>query len=851
MVNKKWLVVLFFFLTLFSFFLSNASSEDQISQKIKDLHQRLKKAEEKGYIEDELIVSFKPSYAQALAGLKHEDVLQEVSLKLKLLKVGVKSIKKIGNSSQFFLIKLDKEVDTLESAKSKLMKLPEVEYVEPNYIYKLQGTVPNDFYNFDLWALKKIQAPQAWDIATGSNEVIVAVIDSGVDYTHEDLAQNMWVNTREIADNGIDDDGNGYVDDVYGIAPEYSKIVKNIKISDPMDVNGHGTHVAGIIGAVGNNGKGVVGVNWNVKILSCMATDPLTGLLNLDSILECYEYIASLKDRGENIKVINASYGGPNFSYHEFSAIQKLRERGILLVAAAGNYGKNNDVSPAYPCNYNLDNIICVASTDRNDNLSWFSNYGNSTVHVAAPGEEIYSTYPITYENFNPSYCKNLFFDDFENGLNNWSIFSYVDNEDEKLKNLSYSAQNVDVGLSTKYFVSPSHSLTESVSGNYTDNATILIISKPFYMLPYYRDQKIFGYFSFHAYLQPGDIGSVVFGADDFNKLFIPWAMDGNIIDLLKWRDKWITLSFYIPKDLRKDTSQLMLAFIPNDDWLTDDGIYWDNIGICTISWPTNKYASMSGTSMAAPFVSGLAALIWSKEPNLSYIEVKNRILSTVDVLPQLSGKVKTSGRINAYRALLGSICNPPFFDIPCDHWAINYIKAVKDFGITKGCNPPQNDKFCPEDVVTRAQMAAFIIRAIEGEPTNYNPNPYFADVSPTHWAFKYVQRIRERGIAQGYPGTNLYGPEDNVTREQMAKMLIMALVSRGKITEPPSDYCSTGSPFSDVDPNSWSCRYIKKLKELGIKQGCNPPQNDRYCPQNPVTRAEMAAFIYRAFLNK
>jgi hypothetical protein len=192
-----------------------------------------------------------------------------------------------------------------------------------------------------------------------------------------------------------------------------------------------------------------------------------------------------------------------------------------------------------------------------------------------------------------------------------------------------------------------------------------------------------------------------------------------------------------------------------------------------------------------------------------------------------------------------------PFIDVPPDYWAFNYINAIWDAGITKGCNPPQNDRFCPEDVVTRAQMAAFIIRAIEGEPTSYNANPYFADVPSTHWAFKYVQRVKERGIAQGYPGTNLYGPEDNVTREQMAKMLIMALVSRGKISEPPSDYCASGSPFTDVDPSSWSCRYIKKLKELGITQGCNPPANDRYCPQDRVTRAQMAAFIYRAFLNK
>jgi hypothetical protein len=352
-------------------------------------------------------------------------------------------------------------------------------------------------------------------------------------------------------------------------------------------------------------------------------------------------------------------------------------------------------------------------------------------------------------------------------------------------------------------------------------------------------------------YLSGDDSGSFIVGIDSFTKYGIVVERNGWDLDDLGLYGKWTSWVYYIPKEFRKYNVQLALKLKSNNDGVTDDGIYWDNIGICAVSWLTNKYASMRGTSMATPFVSGLAALIWSKEPNLSYLDVKNRILSTVDVLPQLSGKVKTSGRINAYRALLGSTCNPPFLDIPCDHWAINYIKAVKDAGITKGCNPPQNDRFCPEDVVTRAQMAAFIIRAIEGEPTNYNPNPYFADVPPTHWAFKYVQRMKERGIAQGYPGTNLYGPEDNVTREQMAKMLIMGLVSRGKTSEPPSDYCATGSPFTDVDPSSWSCRYIKRLKELGITKGCNPPANDRYCPQDVVTRAQMAAFIYRGFLNK
>jgi len=820
-MKKLFLPILFLSIIFGLFFISYAG--DNVSEKFKEVGNKIKSKKEKGYIEDEIIVVFKPSYTKTLSSLKQEEVINKISLKMKALNLNFKKIRRLGPNSNFFLIKLDKQKETFESAKSKLLKSPDIEHVEPNYIYKLHSTVPNDFYNFDLWALQKIQAPQAWDIAKSSSEVIVAVIDSGVDYTHEDLAQNMWVNTREIPDNGIDDDGNGYVDDVYGIAPGYSKIVENIKISDTMDLIGHGTHVAGIIGAVGNNGKGIVGVNWNVKILSCMAGEPPTGLLYLADTLECYEYIASLKDRGENIRIINASYGSPYFSYHEFSAIQRLRDRGILLVASAGNEGKNNDVSPVYPCNYNLDNIICVASTDRNDNLSWFSNYGNSTVHVAAPGEEIYSTFPITYEDFNPSYCNNIFFDNFESGTGNW----YFDSP---------------AGLSTKYSLSPTHSITDSVDGNYPDNATITITSKIIDLSPY-KGVKVYGYFSVMPYLSGADSGSFIVGIDSFTKYGIVVQSNGWDLDTLGLKGEWTTWVYYIPKEFRKYNVQLALKLESNNDGLTDDGIYWDDIGICTISWPTNKYASMSGTSMATPFVSGLAALIWSKEPNLSYLDVKNRILNSVDVLPQLSGKVKTSGRINAYRALIGTTCTPPFTDVPCDHWAIDYIRAIKDAGITTGY---PDGTFRPENLVTRAQMAAFIIRAIEGEPVSYNPNPYFADVPPTHWAFKYVQRVRERGIAQGYPGTNLYGPEDNVTREQMAKMLIMGLVSQGKITEPPSDYCLSGSPFPDVDPSSWSCRYIKRLKELGITTGY---PDGTYKPENQVTRAQMAAFIYRAFL--
>ena len=831
MVFKRYILSLFIsLLTIFSA-IQTVCGGNEPSQNLNSIKkiEKLKKAKERGYIEDELIVVFKPSFAAKLSTMSEAEALKEVSLLVKMQNIHFKKMKRIGHKCNFFWIKLDKTKETLHSAKQKLLRSPHVEAVEPNYLYELQGRVPNDYYIHDLWGLRKIEAERAWEFTTGSQEVVVAVIDSGIDYTHEDLAQNMWRNPWEIPNNSIDDDGNGYVDDVYGIAPGYSYFDEELRVSDPMDHDGHGTHVAGIIGAVGNNGKGVVGLNWNVKLLACNAGVPVIGSLPLSSILACYEYIADLKDRGVNIRVINASYGSINYSYIEQIAIEKLRNKGILLVSAAGNSGMNNDNNPSYPCNYNLDNIICVAATDRNDNLAWFSNYGQS-VHVAAPGVDILSTYPFTYENFEQDVCSHeIFYDDFESGASNWFF-------------------EPPAGLTENYARSGRYSLTESVDGNYRDDVDdAIIVSRKINLSSssYQKaDVKIFGYFSVRPYLARNDyaiLGYVVEEEQIFPAFFLDYFSTK--------RDHWNTFSFYVPKDLRKPDFQLFMYLWPYNDGITDDGVYWDDIGICVVTMQTDEYMSMTGTSMATPFVSGLSALIWAKEPHLNYQQVKERILNSVDVLPQLSGKVKTSGRINAYKALAGILnnCTQPFIDVPCGYWAIDYIRAIKERGITKGCNPPQNDRFCPDKHVTRAEMAAFIIRAIEGEPTNYNPNPYFADVSPSEWYFKYVQRLKELGITTGYATTPpTYGPNDGITREQMAAMIIRALVSQGTTEIPPEDYCASGRPFVDVDEDRRSCRFIKKLKELGITTGYS---DGTYKPENPVTREEMAVFIYRAFL--
>ncbi len=296
-----------------------------------------------------------------------------------------------------------------QSAKQTLENLNEeahVMYAEPNYPIQMDRT-PNDPYYSSLWGLHNIGQSsgtvgadigmeQAWDLLTSSSKMVVAVIDTGIDYTHPDLKQNMWVNSKEVPNNGKDDDGNGYIDDYYGYNFYASK-------GDPMDDNYHGTHVAGTIGAVGDNGVGVVGVNWNVQLMAIKFLSSDGGGYLSDAI-KAIDYAVK-----NGAKVLNNSWGfsaglsglpsnpkdEPVQSLRD--AIQAADTEGVVFVASAGNNGTNADSSPSYPAAYSVKNIISVASTDRNDKLSSFSNYGKISVDLGAPGSSIYSTIPTRY----------------------------------------------------------------------------------------------------------------------------------------------------------------------------------------------------------------------------------------------------------------------------------------------------------------------------------------------------------------------------------------------------------------------------------------------------------------------
>ena len=281
-------------------------------------------------------------------------------------------------------------------AAAQLAARPDVEYIEPNFLVHASAT-PDDPMFGKLWGLHNtgqtggtstanpdIGALAAWDITTGDPKVVIAVIDTGVDYTHPDLAANIFVNAAECTGNGLDNDGDGYVNDCHGINAINGS-------GDPMDDYFHGTHVAGTVGAVGDNALGVTGVNWHVTLLPCKFLDASGSGTTADAIT-CLDYVALMKDRGVNIVASNNSWGGGAYSQALSDAIVAQRNRGILFVAAAGNSSYDNDRLPQYPCSYDLSNILCVASAY--DSLSLFSNYGTGTVHLAAPGEGIWSTVP-------------------------------------------------------------------------------------------------------------------------------------------------------------------------------------------------------------------------------------------------------------------------------------------------------------------------------------------------------------------------------------------------------------------------------------------------------------------------
>ena len=347
------------------------------------------------FVPGQLLIKYKTSsrssrLSQDILAMIGASVVEEI----KTGAMEIANARKSGPSGDLLLV--ETKLGTMEAIE-RLKGMPEVEYAEPNWIYQHQA-VSNDpyFTGGQLWGMSASnqfgsRAATAWAVGkTGSASVYIGIIDEGYMHTHEDLAANAGKNPGEIANNGTDDDGNGLIDDVYG----WDFDGGDASVFDGTG-DDHGTHVAGTIGAVGGNGKGVAGVVWSVKLLSAKFLGRRGG--TTANAIKAVDYFTDLKaNQGLNIVATNNSWGGGGFSQALKDAIDRANTAGILFIAAAGNSGTNNDASASYPSGYTSANVIAVASITSSGALSSFSQYGATTVDIGAPGSGIWSTVPVS-----------------------------------------------------------------------------------------------------------------------------------------------------------------------------------------------------------------------------------------------------------------------------------------------------------------------------------------------------------------------------------------------------------------------------------------------------------------------
>ena len=476
------------------------------------------------------------------------------------------------------------------------------------------GRIPNDPEFGNLWGLHNvgqairgingtvdadIDASEAWSITTGSQDVIIAVIDTGVMYTHPDLAANIWKNPGEIPGNGIDDDGNGYLDDVYG----WNFYDDN---NDPDDLHGHGTHCAGTIAAVGNNAEGVAGVMWNATIMPLQFLGPDGYGEDADAIL-AIQYATMM-----GADIISCSWGGGDDNQALRDAINATP---ALVVCAAGNEALDNDAVPHYPSSYDCENILAVAASNNTERLASFSNIGATSVDVVAPGASILSTYVIP---------------------------EWVEVYHDPMDSLEAWDADAPWGLNTTYYTSAPSSADDSPGGNYAPNTTAWLTTKNPIDLQGLRWAEL----TFDARYDLEDGYDRLYVASSLNDTlyymhgYLTGSSDG------KWYTYDVPLSTY-------GEDAIYIGFIlVTDGSVQKDGVLIDEVCVRGIESVSASYAYMSGTSMATPHVSGVAGLVRSANASLSTTEIKDAIINTVDTKPAYAGKVVSGGRVNAYRAV-------------------------------------------------------------------------------------------------------------------------------------------------------------------------------------------------------
>jgi subtilisin family serine protease len=535
------------------------------------------------YVKDKILVRFKPEARKD--GMVVPDIAAAAHAK-----VGATTIRDFKEVPGLQLAQLPKGV-AVPDAIAQYKQNPNVLYAEPDYL-RHKDVIPNDPYFNILWGLHNtgqtvkgesgtpgadIKAPAAWDKTTGSSDIAVAVIDTGVDYNEPDLAPNI-VNGWDFITNS----------------------------SDPMDRDGHGTHAAGIIAAVGNNGIGVTGVMWKAQIMPLRVIGP-------DGASVSDEIAAISYADSHGARIINMSLGGSYYSQAEKDAIDASP---AVCMCSAGNDGNDTDQMPHYPSSYSSSNIIAVAATDQNDALASFSNYGPHSVQVAAPGTNILSTFPPSVQLSHHSF----------NNFTAWSAQApWRITNDTHARSLSSAAASIPGGNSV--------------------NASITLKN------PLDLTSKCGTTLVFNVKLDT---------AGDHGLFYIEASRDGIHWDLIdSWwgnSDNWMSLRYSLTN---YDTSPYFnVRFgLTTDGSTGSNSVYIDDVNISAFDPSSAKedYAFLSGTSMATPFVSGLAGLVKAMNPSYTNLQIKDAIVKNVDAVNSLSGKILTGGRINASKTLSGN----------------------------------------------------------------------------------------------------------------------------------------------------------------------------------------------------
>jgi len=602
-------------------------------------------------------------------------------------------------------------------------QMPGVLAVQPNYLYRTLAT-PNDPRFGDLYGMSKIQAPAAWDTTTGNSNVVVAVIDTGVDYTHEDLSANMWRNPGEIPGNGIDDDGNGYVDDVYGV--DTINHDSDPQVDSTGGYRDHGTHVAGTIGAVGNNAVGVVGVNWAVKIMAIKSHGG-DGNGTSASVTEAFQYVAMMKSRGVNVRVTSNSWGGPpeaaQYDQALKDAIDAAGNAGILNVFAAGNSASNNDAVPFYPASYDSPSIVAVAASDANDNRASFSSFGPMTVDIAAPGVGILST----------------------------TLGS------------TYGTKS-GTSMATPH-VSGAAALLAGFDGSQSVASLKAALLGSVDVLPQWTDVVASGgRLNLARALQ--NLKNCTFSLASLSQSF---AADGGGSSV----NVSVTGGCDWPAIRNAGFLTINSGSMGSGNGAVDYSVAANSnntprAGTLTIAGRTftvlegAQFADVPADHMFYTFIGKLSARgVTGGCSSDSFCPD-----SAVTREQMAAFIIKALGDFNPPKP-----SQPRFADVPQSSLFYNFIDELAARHITSGCG---GGNFCPDSPVTRGQMAVFIIKALGDFNPTPPPAPHFGDVPTSHSFYPFIEKLAALGITRGC-GNGNFCPESPVTRGQAAVFLVRA----------------------------------------------------------------------------